>query len=428
MLRSPLLLPLALVLTSVAAAQDPGRPAPRGEKAPEPPPLPVLGQGATEALAAAFAAAEHWSLQAIALLSLGRDWHPVGAGMVVAALQSKEARLVPFGLETLRRMDDAALQRVATPALVGELIGRQLKAKNELVQQRALEVLGRMVPGAGARDRGAWQAWWRDNEQGHAPPAWQPPADQPRGGTVSTMVERAFDLRDAGLEVCIVIDSTGSMQIAINTARDAVGDVVALLAGIAPKMKLGLVHYKDFGDLSDGAKVLAPLSKDVGRVRERLDKLIASGGGDVPERVEKGIELALSKAMGWDKDANRLILVIGDAPPHPETQSALLAVVKAAHEAPFTDPRRPTTGKREKLRPFIISTIATHQQAKVWFDEIAAAGGGTSVLLPIDDKGRDRAVQAIARHVMGLAFGAQYERQVAAFADTFFEYRAAGAF
>ena len=46
-----------------------------------------------------------------------------------------------------------------------------------------------------------------------------------RGATVGTSVlTRAFDLRDAGLDVAIVVDSTGSMQIAIDTARDAIAD------------------------------------------------------------------------------------------------------------------------------------------------------------------------------------------------------------
>ncbi len=417
-------------VTALPAQARPGQ-NPQGQPpAPSPPPKQApLGQQATEVLVRTYRDADQWAMQAIALLSLGPSWHPAGAEIVLQALQGKEARLLPFGIETLRRMDRDALPAVATAPLLAELIENTLRHKNALVQERTLDVLQRIVQD-GPKDRAGWQAWWRQNEATYAPKPWTPPDGQPKGpGTVAgTLVERAFDLRDAGLQVAIVIDSTGSMQVAIDTCRDAIEDVVALLAGIAPKFELGLVHYKDFGDMSDGAKVLVPLNKDRDKVRDKLGKLTASGGGDVPERVEKGIEAALSREMRWDKDKNRLVLVVGDAPPHPETQTALLEVVKAAHERPFQDPRKPTTGKGEKLRPFVFSCIATQQQAKIWFDEIAAAGGGASVLLAVSDQGRERAVQAVVRHILLQSFGGGYEAQLAAFADTFFEYRAAGAF
>ncbi|MBM3961167.1 MAG: VWA domain-containing protein, partial [Planctomycetes bacterium] len=221
---------------------------------------PALGKGATEVLANSYAQAEHWAMRAIVLMSLGGDWHPAGVPAVLDALRSKDERLVAYGLEALRGMDDEALRQVATAELVDDLIGRQLARKNKLFHQRLLAVLARALPDAKATDRRGYEAWWLLAKPGYAPPTWTPPAAATGGGTVAgTAVERAFDLRDAGLDVAIVIDSTGSMQLAIDTARDAIDDVVALLAGIAPKLRLGLVHYKDFGDMADGAKVLAPL-------------------------------------------------------------------------------------------------------------------------------------------------------------------------
>lgn len=424
-------------LLAVLGAQQPaGRGAP-GK--PPTPPLPVLGQGATATLVHSFTTADSWAMQAIVLLSLGHDWHPDGVEIVLTALRGKDERLRPYGIEVLRRMDPRALAKVASADLVTELIEKTLRHKNKLLQERTLEVLARLFPDVTAKDRAAWSSWWGAAQKAYAPPAWvapeQPKGDGKGGNTVvATIVERAFDLRDAGLDLAIVIDSTGSMQMAIDLARDAIDDVVAMLASLAPKLRLGLVHYKDFDDFKDGAQLLVPLTKDQKQVRDRLAKLIAGGGGDIPERIEKGIEFALSKEMGWNKDANRMILVIGDAPPHAEAEAELLAMVKRAYEHPFAKGKNPTTGPAQKLRPFITSAIATSQAAKASFDAIAAAGGGTSVLLDgaaggkrVDGKvigGAPKSpVRQVVEHIMLLSFGSQYQAQLEVFVATFFDYR-----
>jgi Mg-chelatase subunit ChlD len=423
---------LTLCLAGAALAQRDGRSLPQNP-AQNPPPTPALGEAATNTLVHAFESADSWSMKAIVLLSLGNDWHPVGGKAVLAALTDKDARLRAFGIEALRRTTPQALASIATPELVEELVERTSKTKNEFVQKRVMEVLTRMLPTAGAKDRAAWQAWWSANAKTHVPAPWSTPDRTERGpGTVAgTIVERAFDLRDDGLEVAIVIDSTGSMQLAIDAARDAVDEIVAMLSGIAPKLRLGLVHYKDLGDMGGGAALLVPLTKDQKRVRERLGKLIASGGGDIPESVDRGIEVALEREMGWTRGANRMLLVIGDAPPHPAKHAALLETVKRAYEAPFSGGRGPVTGAKSKLKPFITSAIATNRQAKATFDEIAAAGGGASVVLDVQNAsqgGPGTAVEQLVEHVLALSFGSQYQGQMKLFARTFFEYRTAGAF
>jgi Mg-chelatase subunit ChlD len=319
-----------------------------------------------------------------------------------------------------------------------------------------VDVLRRMVPAAGATDRRGFDEWWRTTKATWAPPPWQAPPAAKGGGTVAgSVVQRAFDLRDAGLDVAIVIDSTGSMQGPIDAARDAIHDVVALLSGVAPKLRLGLVHYKDFGDIGDGAKLLVPMTKAQDEVRDKLDKLVASGGGDVPERVEAGVAVALSREMGWNKDANRLILVIGDAPPHPEAEEPLYELIRKAREQPFASGKGPVTGvAKDTVRPFITSAIATSPAPKAQFERIAAAGGGMCVVLEGvggrgrpgaragGDKGADqgggkggaaapttnRATQQLVEHIMLLSFGAQHQAQLRRFVRTFFEYRDAGMF
>jgi hypothetical protein len=430
-----------LVLLSTAFAQERGR-----HRAVQQPAmtLPPLNQKDTEDVVAAFGRADTWSQQAIALFSLGTDWHPAGSAIVLAALQARDARLHCFGVEQLRRTDARVFASVCTQPVVAELVEHQLQAKWELLRNRTLEVLERLFPNAG-HDAPAMVAYWREHQKDYQPPAWTPPASDPNANkTVAMpMMERAFDLRDAGLQIAIVIDSTSSMQAGIDAARDAINDVTAILASIAPKLELGLVHYKDVTDFKPGARILEPMTRDQQKVREHLAHLTAEGGGDPPEKVDAGVELALSKEMNWNRNANRLILIVGDAPPHQEDMAGLLAMVERAHLHPFQTGKQPVTGTDgQQLRPFITSAIAISPEAKGAFDQIAKAGGGTCVLMSMRRGGRGSllpgnvgkktandadAAEQVARHVLTLSFGAQFEPQLRAFVDTFFAYHKAGA-
>ena len=450
-----LFLCLLLGFAAPAAAQNPPQRAAPAPKEPAPKPL---SYDDAEILVRAYGGADTWTLKAMVLLSLGTDFPPNGAGIVTQALRDKDDRLAPHAVELLLRMPPEAAKEIATPELVGELVERTAKVKHKLLRARALEALALLLPDVQAKDQREWLAWWTGAKKTYAPLEWVPPpkpkVEDEYKTTATVFVERAFDLRDAGLDVAIVIDSTGSMQVAIDTARDAVADVVTLLANIAPKLRLGLVEYKELGEIADGAQVLVPLTRGEKAVQDRLARLVASGGGDMPERVEKGIEAALSQEMGWNKDANRLILVIGDAPPHAGTLPPLLELVKRAHDEPFAKapkpgkPDAPRTGgaarareKEEDLRPFITSTIYTSAEARTPFEEIAKAGGGAAVHLALGRKGggaarpagdepakasaanaADPAVRTIVEHIMLLSFGQEHRARLALFVRTFFEY------
>ncbi len=330
---------------------------------------------------------------------------------------------------------------VCLPPVIAELVEHHLSAKTELVRTRALAVLQRLLPAAGS-DRESVQRWWNEHAAGYAAPAWTAPTPVPRDDhTVALpLVQRAFDLREAGLQVVIVIDSTLSMQPAINAARDAVNDFTAMLSAIVPRFELGLVHYKDVCDWPQGAKILAPLTRDQGTVRRLLAELVAGGGGDFPEKVDAGIALALGKEMKWNREANHLIVVIGDAPPHKKDLDGLLALVERAHRHPFEDPKQPApSAKLPAARPFVVSAIATSTDARPSFEQIAKAGGGTCVDLiipgdaglpgkPASSVAPPDAAEGLAGHVLWLAFGAQYEAQLRPFVATFFCYHRAGAF
>ena len=48
-----------------------------------------LGHMETRGLVELYGKTKHWALKAIVLLSLGKDWHPEGADMILDALKGK---------------------------------------------------------------------------------------------------------------------------------------------------------------------------------------------------------------------------------------------------------------------------------------------------------------------------------------------------
>src|ERR1700741_2007800 len=86
--------------------------------------------------------------------------------------------------------------------------------------------------------------------------------------------------------------------------------------------------------------------------------------------------------MKGNKDSNRLILVVGDAPAHDQDVPAMLAMIERAHKHPF-ETGKPAAEGQGPVRPFIVSAIATSSEVVPAFEQIAKAGGGKCVLLSV---------------------------------------------
>jgi Mg-chelatase subunit ChlD len=423
--RSRLAVPFLLTVTAVA--QTPAAPnidlsatAPRGE-------------GISRAIARHFEAAEAWPLRALALLALGQHWHPAATPMVTAALEDEETR--PFAIELLCETEPEVLRCVLGDDALLDEVKSAAKNRNDLVRARALAILRRTV-GEGV-EIDSWRdfdRWRRDAaDAGTFPGPWPEITERPENEdrTEAVPAARALDLRDAGLDLVIVIDSTGSMQRVIDSAVLALGSVVDLLSEVAPRFRVGIVEYRDFGDMSNGAGMVEPLTRNVRKALEGLSKVRAAGGGDPPERIEKGMEIALDRETGWNPQANKLVLVVGDAPAHEDVFGDLVAMVRTAYDDPLkalTKSRGPTTGQKgaDEVRPVITSAISAHSGANPHMQRLAEVGHGTFATLDASDA--RQASREIAGHILVDAFGSTWRDSVGAMLEVWFAYDDAGAF
>jgi len=119
------------------------------------------------------------------------------------------------------------------------------------------------------------------------------------------------------VDVVFVLDTTGSMEGLIQTAKEKIWSIATTMASAqqAPQIRIGLVAYRDRGD-SYVTKVV-DLSADLDSVYATLMDFQAAGGGDTPEDVNRALYDAVHN-MSWSQDsqAYQAIFLVGDAPPH----------------------------------------------------------------------------------------------------------------
>lgn len=119
------------------------------------------------------------------------------------------------------------------------------------------------------------------------------------------------------IEVCFVLDTTGSMGGLIEGAKQKIWSIAneIIAARPAPAVRYALVAYRDRGD--DYVTRLTALTDDLDAVYADLQKLEAGGGGDTPESVSQALHEAVHK-IAWSagRDVLKIIYLVGDAPPH----------------------------------------------------------------------------------------------------------------
>ena len=187
------------------------------------------------------------------------------------------------------------------------------------------------------------------------------------------------------VEVCFVLDTTGSMGGLIAGAKAKIWSIANDLTNAepSPDLKISLVGYRDRGDAYITKKF--PLTDDLDAIYENLMKFQAQGGGDGPESVNQGLAEAVND-MKWsgDKDTLKIIFLVGDYPPHMDYDN---------------DVRYPETCKVAVKKDIIINTVQCGNHGAttpVWkeiahlsegsFAAIEQEGGMAAIDSPVDGR------------------------------------------
>ncbi len=193
-----------------------------------------------------------------------------------------------------------------------------LLAEDAAMRPRALELLERLSearfpcdPSDPAAGHDAWKAWW-DARAGRAP----------KPGAFRYHVE---DLRRKGIDLVLVMDATDSMSPVIQSTKRKIEAVISGLRRVVPDLRVRIVAYRDEGDAF--LTIGSPLTHDPRMLEDFLACVPTWGGGDLEEAVLAGLRDAIERTP-WREGTQRVIVLVGDAPPHDREMPLVEAVCK----------------------------------------------------------------------------------------------------
>ncbi|MBN1424528.1 VWA domain-containing protein [Candidatus Fermentibacteria bacterium] len=187
--------------------------------------------------------------------------------------------------------------------------------------------------------------------------------------TVTVLATTAEAEQPPRIEVCFVLDTTGSMGGLIEGAKAKIWSIANQMieAKPTPRLSIALVGYRDRGD--DYITTVFDLTEDIDAVYANLHGFQADGGGDTPESVNQALHEAVTD-ISWsqDRDILKIIFLVGDCPPHMDYSD---------------DVKYPETCQAAVRKDLIINTVqcGSHEPTVPIWQEIARLAEGSYVAI-----------------------------------------------
>lgn len=215
-------------------------------------------------------------------------------------------------------------------------------------------------------------------------------------------------LRNNGLDVVFVIDATGSMGWAIDEIKGRIYDIVRTVRTLVPAARFGFAAFRDHDDPEFLVRS-EPLTFSTAKLHRFLDPLQAAGGGDIWEEIDAGIAAGIDQS--WRVGARRIIILVGDAPPHEESFNRLL---RRIHGFTANGGTLSTLDVSPSANPGLIEIREGHPVNRAMyrnkpmreFLEMSEAGGGDAGTLHGDVK--------VTKRLITLIMGEQFAKQMRA--------------
>ena len=119
------------------------------------------------------------------------------------------------------------------------------------------------------------------------------------------------------MDLCIVMDTTGSMRAWLQEAKNRIGTLVddiprriKEIKGKELALRVAFIGYKDHPQ----RPVIHDFASDFASLERSLSDIRAEGGGDIPEDVYGALEAA--RGLSWAQAGHKILVHVLDAPPH----------------------------------------------------------------------------------------------------------------
>jgi hypothetical protein len=130
---------------------------------------------------------------------------------------------------------------------------------------------------------------------------------------VDAIDELIEETSGASLDLVVAIDTTQSMEDNVPYLQDHLVSMLSERAREKDLLRVGVVYYRDY--MEEYLTRRFDFSDDFTVMQRMVDTIRVAGGRDSPEAVYEALYTALTR-FTWLAD-DRLVVLIGDAPPHP---------------------------------------------------------------------------------------------------------------
>lgn len=123
------------------------------------------------------------------------------------------------------------------------------------------------------------------------------------------------------IDLVVSFDTTGSMYPVLTQVRHEVESFVNTMFSDFSDLRLGIIAHGDYCDANDPYTIMAmDLTKDKEKLCNFVRSVKSTYGGDADECYELVLNTANTK-FTWRDDAQKILLMIGDASPHAPSYS-----------------------------------------------------------------------------------------------------------
>jgi von Willebrand factor type A domain len=218
------------------------------------------------------------------------------------------------------------------------------------------------------------------------------------------------ELRRRGLDVVLVIDGTGSMRFVMDEVKVKMSALVLAIHRLVPVARIGIVQFGGRGEQDQ----IQPFTTSSEQLQKFLNGIQAQNGSfDWREDTLTAVKIAVLQ-MQWRPAAKKVIVLVGDTPPWDEDYAPIMNLINQFRSEDGTFNTVDVTQEehelfeREALNAKTISPLPDfYLLTQHAYQEMAKVGGGQWGSLSKDS--------AINQQVLILAFGRQWQSQIAAF-------------
>ena len=131
------------------------------------------------------------------------------------------------------------------------------------------------------------------------------------------------DLRKHGLDIVLVIDGTGSMNLIIDDLKAGMPQLVQSIHGKVPIARIGIVVFGGKGE----KRRSQPLTLSAQKLTDFLSTIPEMGGGEWKDDTLGACQSAIEET-DWKPGAKKILVLVGDSPPEKEDFAPLLALIR----------------------------------------------------------------------------------------------------